>query len=193
MEALRIIQEEHQSLAAILHAVRFMLKEIKAGKLDARFRAVQGHGPLSGCLSEKRHHPKEDDFLFARLKRRTDEGPMRWRASSTTTRAAKAASRCWRRRCCATSAATQTGSRPPQGIRRLCRFLSQPHDPRGARDPAAGAQAPSPQPTGPRSTRPSSPSRIRCRAPRARIFARSFAPGRPRRRRSGSAADPTRE
>ena len=74
MEALRIIQEEHQSLAAILHAVRFMLKEIKAGKLEPDFGLVKAMVHYLDAYPEKRHHPKEDDFLFARLKRRTSEG-----------------------------------------------------------------------------------------------------------------------
>ena len=33
MEALRIISDEHQALASILHAIRFMLKEVGAGRL----------------------------------------------------------------------------------------------------------------------------------------------------------------
>ncbi|MCB1901649.1 MAG: hemerythrin domain-containing protein [Rhodocyclaceae bacterium] len=74
MEALRIIQEEHQSLAAILHAVRFMLKEIKAGRLTPDFGLFKAMVHYLDAYPEKRHHPKEDDFLFARLKQRTDEG-----------------------------------------------------------------------------------------------------------------------
>lgn len=74
MEALRIIQEEHQSLAAILHAVRFMLKEIKAGRLEPDFGLFKAMVHYLDAYPEKRHHPKEDDFLFARLKLRTSEG-----------------------------------------------------------------------------------------------------------------------
>ena len=35
MESLQIIGDEHQSLAAILHAIRFMLKEVAAERLAA--------------------------------------------------------------------------------------------------------------------------------------------------------------
>ena len=41
MQALHIIGEEHQSLAAILHAIRYMLKEVAAGKLQADLKLFQ--------------------------------------------------------------------------------------------------------------------------------------------------------
>lgn len=74
MEALRIIQDEHQSLAAILHAVRYMLKEIGAGRLEPDFKLLQAMVHYLDAYPEQRHHPKEDEFLFALLKEKTDEG-----------------------------------------------------------------------------------------------------------------------
>lgn len=74
MEALRIIIEEHESLAAILHAIRFMLKEIGAGRLAPDVELLKAMVHYLDAYPEKRHHPKEDDFLFARLKVRTTEG-----------------------------------------------------------------------------------------------------------------------
>lgn len=74
MEALRIIEDEHQSLAAILHAVRYMLKEIGKGKLAPDFRLLRAMVHYLDAYPEQRHHPKEDQYLFARLKQRTDEG-----------------------------------------------------------------------------------------------------------------------
>ena len=73
MEALHIIGEEHQSLAAILHAIRFMLKEISAGKLAADLKLFQAMVHYLDAYAEKRHHPKED-LLFRRLPQRTAEG-----------------------------------------------------------------------------------------------------------------------
>ncbi len=73
MEALHIIGEEHQSLAAILHAIRFMLKEVAAGKLDADLKLFQAMVHYLDAYAEKRHHPKED-LLFHRLPQRTPEG-----------------------------------------------------------------------------------------------------------------------
>lgn len=74
MEALHIIEDEHQSLAAILHAIRYMLKEIGAGKLQPDFRLLRAMVHYLDAYPEKKHHPKEDQYLFARLKERTSEG-----------------------------------------------------------------------------------------------------------------------
>ncbi|WP_448207992.1 hemerythrin domain-containing protein [Azospirillum sp. sgz302134] len=73
MKALRIISDEHQSLAAILHAVRFMLKEIAAGTLEPDLDLFQAMVHYLEAYAEQRHHPKEER-LFRALRRRTDEG-----------------------------------------------------------------------------------------------------------------------
>lgn len=73
MEALRIISDEHQSLAAILHAIRFMLKEISAGKLAPDLKLFQAMVHFLDAYAEKRHHPKED-LLFKYLEKRTGAG-----------------------------------------------------------------------------------------------------------------------
>lgn len=73
MNALQIISDEHQSLAGILHAVRFMLKEISAGKLTPDTKLFQAMVHYLEAYAEKRHHPKED-LLFAYLPKRTSQG-----------------------------------------------------------------------------------------------------------------------
>ena len=73
MKALHIIGEEHQSLAAILHAIRFMLKEISAGRLQPDLKLFQAMVHYLEAYAEKRHHPKED-ILFRYLERRTEAG-----------------------------------------------------------------------------------------------------------------------
>lgn len=73
MEALHIIGEEHQSLAGILHAIRFMLREVAAGRLAPDLQLFQAMVHYLDAYAEKRHHPKED-LLFNRLPQRTDEG-----------------------------------------------------------------------------------------------------------------------
>ncbi len=74
MEALHIIQDEHQSLAGILHAIRYMLKEIAQGKLKPDFGLLRAMVHYLDAYPEKRHHPKEDQYIFALLKKRTSEG-----------------------------------------------------------------------------------------------------------------------
>lgn len=73
MEALRIISDEHQALAAILHAIRFMLKEVAAGRLEPDLKLFQAMVHYLDAYAEKRHHPKED-LLFKYLEGRTTEG-----------------------------------------------------------------------------------------------------------------------
>lgn len=72
MEALHIIGEEHQSLAAILHAIRFMLKEIEAGRLTPDLKLFQAMVDYLDAYAEQRHHPKED-LLFKYLEQRGQE------------------------------------------------------------------------------------------------------------------------
>lgn len=74
MRALQVLADEHQSLAAILHAVRFMLKEIGAGRLAPDVKLLRAMVDYLEAYPEQRHHPREDRLLFARLQARTDEG-----------------------------------------------------------------------------------------------------------------------
>lgn len=74
MEAMRIILDEHQSLAAILHAIRHMITEIRAGALTPDFRLLQAMVLYLDAYPEKQHHPREDTYLFDLLKKRTSEG-----------------------------------------------------------------------------------------------------------------------
>lgn len=73
MQALRIISDEHQALAAILHAIHFMLKEIAAGRLEPDLKLFQAMVHYLDAYPEKRHHPKED-LIFSFLPKRTAEG-----------------------------------------------------------------------------------------------------------------------
>ncbi|MBS1161812.1 MAG: Hemerythrin cation binding region [Proteobacteria bacterium] len=73
MQALRIISDEHQSLAAILHAIRFMLREVAAGRLAPDIKLFQAMVHYLDAYAEQRHHPKED-LLFKYLAQRTAEG-----------------------------------------------------------------------------------------------------------------------
>lgn len=73
MQALHIIGDEHQSLAAILHAVRFMLKEIAAGQLQADVPLFRAMVHYLEAYAEQRHHPKED-LIFHRVAQRTSDG-----------------------------------------------------------------------------------------------------------------------
>ena len=70
-QAIGIIRDEHRSLAAVLHAWQHLFK-------DARARAVHPDATLMQAMIRyiqdfpvALHHPKEDDYLFRKLRERT--------------------------------------------------------------------------------------------------------------------------
>jgi len=70
MKAIAIIRDEHRAITAVIEGLRHVLAEVRAGRmppdqalLGAMFRYIE-------TFPEKLHHPKEDDFLFARLRER---------------------------------------------------------------------------------------------------------------------------
>lgn len=76
MRALQILTEEHQTFAAILHAIQFMINEIRAGRLQPDMKLIRAMIRYLEAYPEKRHHPKEDRLLFSRLRARTSEGAV---------------------------------------------------------------------------------------------------------------------
>ena len=73
VRAIGIIRDEHRSLAAVLHAWRHLLA-------NARRRGTAPDAPLMQAIVRyiqtfpiALHHPKEDDYLFRRLRERTSE------------------------------------------------------------------------------------------------------------------------
>ena len=73
MDAMRILMDEHQSLAAIIHAIRHMISEIGAGRLKPDHKLLEAMVHYLDAYPEKRHHPKEDEFLFGPLRARTHD------------------------------------------------------------------------------------------------------------------------
>ncbi|MGZ5042176.1 MAG: hemerythrin domain-containing protein [Usitatibacter sp.] len=69
--ALSVIASEHRSIASVLSGLdHFATRGLRGGKVpDARvFRAMLQYLDL---FAERMHHPKEDTYLFARLRDRT--------------------------------------------------------------------------------------------------------------------------
>ena len=73
MKALTIIEDEHRAITAVVEGLRHVVEEIDAGRmapdhalLGAMFRYIE-------MFPERLHHPKEDDYLFARLRARHPE------------------------------------------------------------------------------------------------------------------------
>jgi hemerythrin-like domain-containing protein len=73
MKTIDIIHGEHKALAAVLQALRFVVDGIREEKFEPDFRLLSAMIDYITQVPEKVHHPKEDMFLFARLRDRSAE------------------------------------------------------------------------------------------------------------------------
>ncbi len=71
--ALAIIHDEHRSLGAVLHGLRFLVREMQEKGSEPDFKLLWAMLHYMDAFSERLHHPKEDAYLFARLRERTRE------------------------------------------------------------------------------------------------------------------------
>ena len=70
LTALNIIRDEHRSIAAILHGMQHLVRQMRerGAKIDPKvFRAMLYY---LDTFSERMHHPKEDRYLFDPLRQR---------------------------------------------------------------------------------------------------------------------------
>ncbi|MCX8114315.1 MAG: hemerythrin domain-containing protein [Burkholderiaceae bacterium] len=82
MKAIRIIEDEHRSITAVLEGLRQLAAEADAGATAPDFELMAAMLRYIEAFPERLHHPKEDDFLFARLRaRRPDAAPLLERLS----------------------------------------------------------------------------------------------------------------
>lgn len=72
-EAIQIIKDEHFAIAAVLYSLRFLVREMRQGT-EPNFPLL--HAILDYIVSypDRWHHPKEDKYLFAAVRRRTHDG-----------------------------------------------------------------------------------------------------------------------
>lgn len=66
-KSLDIIHDEHRALAAMLSGMRTIAAGIEAGRLRPDFALFEAMIRYIDEVPEKLHHPKENDYLFARL------------------------------------------------------------------------------------------------------------------------------
>ena len=68
--AIRIIRDEHRSISAVLSGLRSVADVAREGKLRPDFAVFRAMIHYIDAFPERMHHPKEDDYLFARLAQR---------------------------------------------------------------------------------------------------------------------------
>ena len=68
MQAIRIIQDEHRSLAAVLHGMLYLVHEIRDRGAKPNFEVFGAMVYYIDAFPERFHHPKEEDYLFRALR-----------------------------------------------------------------------------------------------------------------------------
>lgn len=69
MRTIRIIHDEHRSLAAVLHGMLYLVREIRERGAAPNFELFDAMIYYIDAFPERFHHPKEDR-LFARVRQR---------------------------------------------------------------------------------------------------------------------------
>lgn len=72
-KALDIIHDEHRALAAMLSAMRTLVANIEAGRLKPDYDLLAQMIRYIDEVPERLHHPKEDQYLFTKLRERSTE------------------------------------------------------------------------------------------------------------------------
>ncbi|HUK65857.1 MAG TPA: hemerythrin domain-containing protein [Anaeromyxobacteraceae bacterium] len=72
-EAISIIQDEHRSLAAVLHGLVHLTEAIEAGRAEPDFDLFDAMLTYIEEFPERLHHPKEDETLYRALRQRDPE------------------------------------------------------------------------------------------------------------------------
>ena len=70
MRALDVIRGEHRSLAAVIHGLRHLVREVREHGARPDFSLLEAMLRYIDAFPERLHHPKEDRYLFRRLRER---------------------------------------------------------------------------------------------------------------------------
>ena len=69
-KALNIIRDEHRSIAAVLHGMQHLVRQIGERKTKIDPKVLRAMLYYLDTFTERMHHPKEDRFLFDPLRKR---------------------------------------------------------------------------------------------------------------------------
>jgi hemerythrin-like domain-containing protein len=67
-DAIRIIEDEHRSLAAVLHGLLYLVRQTREHGAKPDFKVLGAMLYYIDAVPERFHHPKEDKYLFALLR-----------------------------------------------------------------------------------------------------------------------------
>lgn len=69
-EAIQIIRDEHLAISAVLYSLRYLVKDMRKGAAP-NFPLLRAILDYIVSYPDRWHHPKEDKYLFAAVRRRT--------------------------------------------------------------------------------------------------------------------------
>ena len=72
-ETIRILHDEHRSIASVMHGLLALVRAARDPKLQPEFGVFHAMIYYIDAFPERQHHPKEEVFLFARLAERAPE------------------------------------------------------------------------------------------------------------------------
>jgi len=70
-KATNVIRSEHRALGAIIHGLQFLVREMRDQRSPPRFDVLKAMIYYIDTFPERLHHPKEDHYLFRKLRART--------------------------------------------------------------------------------------------------------------------------
>jgi len=71
---LSIIRDEHRTIAAILHGMEYLVREVRAHRTKIDPQVFHAMLYYLDTFAQRVHHPKEDKYLFGLMKARSEEG-----------------------------------------------------------------------------------------------------------------------
>lgn len=70
-EAAKIILQEHRAIAAVLHGLLYLVRDVAEKNNAPDFRVLRAMLDYIVAFPEKLHHPKEDRYLFKAIRARS--------------------------------------------------------------------------------------------------------------------------
>jgi len=64
MQSIRVIQDEHRSLSAVMHGLRYLVRQIRDKGAKPDFDLLGAMVYYVDTVPERFHHPKEEQYLF---------------------------------------------------------------------------------------------------------------------------------
>jgi hemerythrin-like domain-containing protein len=69
--ATNTIRSEHRAVGAVIHGLQYLVQEMRDKRAAPRFDVLKAMIYYIDTFPERLHHPKEDRYLFRRLRERT--------------------------------------------------------------------------------------------------------------------------